>query len=980
MSLLDNTLTPAADGSSSTSSNLSALNLVLVQIDYSNVITRIWVNPDLAAFDYLNPPTPHASYAGLAPAFDKIAPYSRSPAMVDELRILRMGHQYDGSAKSVSAISTPAGLGVHLTYNGSTQAPSAAGTYTVVATVDDVNYSGGTTRTLVIEKEPASLTLGNLALAYNGSAQGATVTTTPAGLPVNLTYNGGAPPTDVGTYTVTATITHPGYEGSTTGTLVISQATATITLDQLTTRYVGRRRRASATTSPAGLVVDLRYDGSITPPTNAGEYAVVGTINSVNYNGSAAGTLVIQKADQTITFGSVNDTFFTDPAVPAGAEANGGLAPTFSIGSGPPRPGADVNVPVRLSATASSGLPVEFTLISGNATLMGAMLTLADWNPVIVRASQAGDSNHHSTKVEQTITARPKLTQTIAFTAPSDRRADDAAFEVNVTASSSLPVMLMVVNGPATLEDGRLALSGEPGVVVVRATQAGDDRYAAAPEVTRRFQVGPAGARVFFGKTANDDLIAASVTADNSGGTLIGYLAATREGFVTSFSLNLDGTFAATATTFSESAPLLTAINDHATDADPAPRTFRGQIVNGMLTGYIEELRLAFGASGEPVTGPTVSIAGYYHALTTNTASGGIHAVIGTGGDVYMLVVSPDRVEAASGELASNHTFSVSTTQGVAIAFTIDELTTTLTGTIGGPGEPSATFAGANGMTPRMDRLINLSSRARIGPATNHTLITGFVIGGTQPKRMLLRAVGPGLEAFRVDDAIPDLRLCLYDSEGGLVTDNDDWSGADLAASFPHVGAFGLNAGSRDAALLVTLVPGAYTMHVLDRGDSGLALAEIYDASTTPQGEDQRLINISSRGLVDAGVDVLIGGFVITGNQPKRVLVRGVGPALGAFGVVGALSDPRLVLYSGDTLIAHNEDWGSPIAVSATQTAATSAEIAAVARSVGAFAHAPGSKDAAILVRLGPGNYTAQISGANGTSGVALVEVYETPE
>jgi hypothetical protein len=283
-------------------------------------------------------------------------------------------------------------------------------------------------------------------------------------------------------------------------------------------------------------------------------------------------------------------------------------------------------------------------------------------------------------------------------------------------------------------------------------------------------------------------------------------------------------------------------------------------------------------------------------------------------------------------------------------------------------------------MTPRTDRLINLSSRARIGPTTNRTLITGFVIGGTQSKRMLLRAVGPGLQAFRVNDAIPDLRLRLYDSGGGLVTENDDWSGADLAASFAHVGAFGLNAGSRDAALLVTLAPGAYTMHVLDRGDSGLALAEIYDASTSPQSEYQRLINISSRGLVDAGDDVLIGGFVVTGNQPKRVLIRGVGPALGAFGVVGALSDPRLMLYSGGTLIAQNEDWGLPIAVSATQTAATTAEIAAVARSVGAFTYAAGSKDAAILVRLGPGNYTAQISGANGTSGAALVEIYETPD
>ena len=153
-------------------------------------------------------------------------------------------------------------------------------------------------------------------------------------------------------------------------------------------------------------------------------------------------------------------------------------------------------------------------------------------------------------------------------------------------------------------------------------------------------------------------------------------------------------------------------------------------------------------------------------------------------------------------------------------------------------------------------------------------------------------------------------------------------------------------------------------------GGTGIALAEIYDA--TPAGTftatTPRLVNVSARTQVGTGGGILIAGFVIGGTTAKTVLIRGIGPTLGVFGVTGVLDDPQLQLYSGTTLLRENDNWGGD------------AQISATGASVGAFALAnPASKDAVLLVTLPPGSYTAQISGVNASTGVALVEVYDVP-
>ena len=281
-----------------------------------------------------------------------------------------------------------------------------------------------------------------------------------------------------------------------------------------------------------------------------------------------------------------------------------------------------------------------------------------------------------------------------------------------------------------------------------------------------------------------------------------------------------------------------------------------------------------------------------------------------------------------------------------------------------------AAAAEATILGTRNDRLVNLSARVRINTA-NGVVIAGFVIGGNAPKQVLIRGLGPVLKSVGVQDALANPTLKVYQG-AELIAQNDDWAAAD-AVVFGQVGAFALPAGSKDAALPLTLQPGAYTVHVGGSGGTGIALAEIYDASPNGATEYQRLVNISSLGDVTAGEGVLVGGFVIAGNAPKRLLVRGVGPTLATFGATGLLADPKLQIFRNGTVIAENDNWS---AVAADATAITAASTR-----TGAFALPAASKDAAMIVTLAPGAYTAQVSAADGTaSGVALVEIYEIPD
>ncbi len=271
-------------------------------------------------------PTDQVSYPGTATATVTQVVTGQTAATVT---LTNLAQTYTGSPLPVTVTTSPTGLMVDLTYTGtngtvygpSSTPPTAAGSYTVVGTIDDPDYTGTTTVTLVISKATAPVTLTNLLQTYTGSPLPVTVATTPTGLTVGLTYTGtggttygpsSTPPTAPGSYTVVGTINDPDYTGTTTVTLVIAKATAPVTLTNLLQTYTGSPRPVTVTTTPTGLTVTLTYAGSggtaygpsSTAPSDAGTYAVSGTINDPDYTGTGSATLVVSPVPTAIAIQS----------------------------------------------------------------------------------------------------------------------------------------------------------------------------------------------------------------------------------------------------------------------------------------------------------------------------------------------------------------------------------------------------------------------------------------------------------------------------------------------------------------------------------------------------------------------------------------------------------------------------------------------------------------------------------------------------
>jgi len=271
-------------------------------------------------------------------------------------------------------------------------------------------------------------------------------------------------------------------------------------------------------------------------------------------------------------------------------------------------------------------------------------------------------------------------------------------------------------------------------------------------------------------------------------------------------------------------------------------------------------------------------------------------------------------------------------------------------------------------------RLLNLAARAQVGTGGD-VLIPGFVIGPGASKSVLIRAVGPTLGTFGVAGTLTSPVLTLFDSAQRSVATNTRWSSAPNAAEIrlvaPRVGAFALPENSADSVVLAKLAPGAYTAQTAGANNTaGVALVEIYDADATAGAGTSRLINTAVRAQVGTGANVLIPGLVVSDGAPKTVLIRAVGPTLASFGVAGTLAEPVVSLFAGAESFLTNRGWAN---------ASNASEIRTTAAKVGAFALTDGSKDSVILASLSPGAYTIQVSGADGTTGVALVEVYEVP-
>ncbi len=266
-------------------------------------------------------------------------------------------------------------------------------------------------------------------------------------------------------------------------------------------------------------------------------------------------------------------------------------------------------------------------------------------------------------------------------------------------------------------------------------------------------------------------------------------------------------------------------------------------------------------------------------------------------------------------------------------------------------------------------RLSNLSSRVNLASDSNQPLVVGFVIRGNQPLRLLLRAIGPGLADFDVPGFLEDPLIEIFDANTTRLATNDDWHShnpAELSDAAAVVGAFPLEVGSGDAAILLELPAGAYTAHVSRaRGGGQNVLMEVYDYSGGLSSS--RLVNMSTRTEAGTGTNEFVAGFVVAGTSQQPVLVRAVGGALGDFSVPNPMSDPQLVVRNGSQQItSQNDDWlGDFYVKEASQI-------------TGAFPiPSRHFRDAAVLDELPPGPYTATVSSAKASEpGTVLVEIY----
>ncbi|MCX6954766.1 MAG: immunoglobulin domain-containing protein [Verrucomicrobia bacterium] len=463
-----------------------------------------------------------------------------------------------------------------------------------------------------------------------------------------------------------------------------------------------------------------------------------------------------------------------------------------------------------------------------------------------------------------------------------------------------------------------------------------------------------------FGPAGADGVFSLYIRPDRTGVFLIQFAHSADALLSTDVVLGTDGLFVTTA---------------HALDGSTS-RVTAGIISSaGGFTGTIPSLNLSF--NGTKAAG-TAASAGFYSASALNGNTGEAYVIVGEDGRALFVARASSKSDGGTASVGNDGKFNLITPAGTKISGMLNVAAGDLVATTDSGALSGSAFAGLRDNVIRTDRLANISTRGRAGPGDD-VMIAGFVLTGTAPRPVLVRAIGPTLGGFGVPGTLADPRLELYRGSTKL-SENDNWSSAnDLVATTARLGGFALAAGSADAALLLTLDPGAYSAQVSGPGGSvGNALVEVYDAGTTPSPGTAapRLVNIATRGRLASADDTLIAGIVITGNAPKRLLVRAIGPGLAAFGVTGTLVDPVLTLTgptaSGPGTLAANDDWASPAT-----GGPTAAEIAAASVATGAFALPNGSKDACLLLTLAPGNYTAQVTGKNNGTGVALIEVYE---
>jgi len=276
-----------------------------------------------------------------------------------------------------------------------------------------------------------------------------------------------------------------------------------------------------------------------------------------------------------------------------------------------------------------------------------------------------------------------------------------------------------------------------------------------------------------------------------------------------------------------------------------------------------------------------------------------------------------------------------------------------------------------------LSRLTNISTRAFVETG-DKVVIGGFIVQGSGAKRVIIRALGPELTQYGITEALRNPTLELYNGNGDLIASNNNWVTTIIGGIITHNQIRDImNSGhaptnALESAIIADLPPGNYTAIMRGVNETiGVGLIEVYELNEPGTVPSSFLRNISSRSVVEEGDNVMIGGFIVQGTGPKRVIVRAIGPELTQYGLQDVLPDPTLELHDGrGALIASNDNWQTTV-IGGIITQDQVAEI----RGSG---HAPTDpSESAIIADLPAGRYTAIVRGKNIIVGVALVEVYD---
>jgi sugar lactone lactonase YvrE len=788
-------------------------------------------------------------------------------------------------------------------------------------------------------------------------------------LPSWLTFNGttgalaGTPPDTTGS---PITITFTASNGISVNQTFILTVTPAVVAPSITTAPVGvavNQGQSTTLSVTASGTTPLSYQWSH---------------NGASINGATSATVTlsnVQPADAgtyTVTVSNVAGS-----VVSTGAQLIVNTTPAFT--SQPRTQVALAGSAVTFSVSASGGASFNYQWRKNGVAILGATSSILTLNAVTV-----ADAGNYDVIVSNGLgivnSSLAQLTVVASATAPVVTAQPAAKIAL---AGTSVTLSVSASGAPAPTYQWRkngVAISGANGsTYVLNAVASGDAaNYDVVVSNSAGSVLSAVGslrviahnyAGIYFGSFAGGlGNFAIYIRADNTG-VFLGYLPGAT---VAVTNLNV---FVNDAGQFSFTQGATTAATTAANDSEPARAAALASVslnftiaFDGSVSGSIAGgANATLSASRAADTGTTQTIAGFYQAGSSNSGATALTIASATG-QAFVVAQTGTTVDGGSGTITTGGQIVVSTSRSTVIE-TVVPSTGAITGS--STGAVSASFSGASETVLATQRLGNISTRARVGSGSA-VVIAGFIISGTESKPVLIRAIGPTLTIFGVPTAITAPKLDLYRGSAVIAT-NTGWANAGntpaIVAASSQAGAFQLSPTSADSVIFTTLAPGAYTAIVSSaNGSQGVALVEVYDLSAAATG--QKLFNISTLATAGGGDNTLIAGFVVYGSVPKRVLIRAVGPGLLQLGLSGVLAQPQLVLIKDNVTVAQNTGWG---------TSPDATAIAAVAVQVGAFPLVAGSGDSALIVSLAPGSYSAMVVAPNGTSGTAIVEVYELP-